>query len=139
MNITFWPDEQNKFFQEYCVGKTIVDIKGAYSGSDQISFIFSDDTYFKMYHSQSCCERVEVDDICGDIDDLLNTKLLGAELSQSNSFGPRDEYDSSYTWSFYKFKTIKGYVDIRWYGSSNGYYSEDVHIEYCDPNINVNY
>lgn len=131
----YFPDEQNSFFRDKIIGKTIVDIIGACSGSAHISFKFSDNTCMKMYHSQSCCEEVEVDDIVGDIDDLINCEILGAELVQSSDDGnPKEEYDSSYTWSFYKFRTHKGYVVLRWYGSSNGYYSETVNIEYVDLN-----
>lgn len=135
ISLNYFPDEQNSFFKDKIIGKTIVEIRGAYSGSDHISFKFSDNTYMKMYHSQSCCENVEVDDIVGDIDDLINAEILGAELVRSSDDGnPKDQYDSSYTWSFYKFRTHKGYVDLRWYGSSNGYYSETVDIEYVDLN-----
>ena len=122
-------------FLNSIVGKTILDIRGAHSGSDHISFLFSDGSRMKMYHSQSCCECVDVDDICGDIDDLKNSPLLGAEMVKSCNFGPRDSYDSSYTWTFYKFRTQKGYVDIRWYGCSNGYYSEEVDIMYYIPDL----
>lgn len=127
----YYSEEQNSFFKCKIIGKTIVEIRGACRGSDHIYFRFSDNTYMEMYHIQSCCENVELVDIVGDVDDLINAEILGAELVESiNDGNPKDKYDYSYTWSFYKFRTHKGYVDLRWYGSSNDYYSESVDIEY---------
>ena len=97
-------------------------------GEEEIIFTCNDGSKFKMYHSQDCCESVTVEDVIGDAQDLIGYPLLMAEevTSDKNPEGIAKEYQESFTWTFYKFATIKGYVTIRWYGESNGYYSESV-------------
>ena len=94
--------------------------------------LFTEDGYkYSMYHDQDCCESVYIESVVGDLEDLLNEEILVAEESSSNE-NPADakvsEYQESFTWTFYKLATRKGYVDIRWYGESNGYYSESVSV-----------
>lgn len=85
---------------------------------DEIMFYLNDETFFVMTHEQDCCESVYIEDICGDLKDLENLPILLAE----------EFSDDSWTWTFYKLSTIKGSVTIRWYGTSNGYYSEEVRL-----------
>ena len=94
----------------------------------ELRFHLTEDHYVRMYHMQDCCESVSIEDIVGDLDDLVGTPLLLVE-EVSNYDGESKEYSESETWTYYRFRTIKGSVDIRWYGESNGYYSESVDIE----------
>ena len=133
MNTIYWPEEQNEFFKKL-VGKKIIDVRGLCRDSNYVSILFEDGSAIKFYHSQSCCESVDLDDVCGDVDDLLNATLYGIELRDNLEYYPaRDCYDESYTWSFYSIRTDKGYVDLKWYGCSNGYYSETVDVDYYQP------
>jgi len=99
--------------------------------NDNIKFVTVDGEVYNMYHDQDCCESVSVESVVGDVQDLIGVPLLVAEESSSNE-NPEDaevpNYQDSFTWTFYKLATIKGYVDIRWYGESNGYYSESVSL-----------
>lgn len=94
--------------------------------NEEIRFVSTDGRVFAMYHNQDCCESVEVESIVGDLQDLVGVPLEVAEEVNSEGTPAKDDYEMSFTWTFYKFRTIKGSVDIRWYGSSNGYYSESV-------------
>ena len=109
------------------IGKTMLKID-VLKEIDEILFYADDGKIYKMYHEQDCCEGVEIDDICGNINDLVGSPLLMAEVVMNEDNGVRGEWDDSYTWTFYKFATVNGYVTIRWYGQSNGYYSESVEI-----------
>jgi hypothetical protein len=111
----------------------------AIEGNDTILFIAEDYIVF-MYHSQDCCESVEIDDVVGDWKDLIDSPLLIAEEVSSENMPAKDpEWDKSYTWTFYKFATAKGYVDIKWYGVSNGYYSERVDLCFITEDKYPNY
>lgn len=88
--------------------------------NDQMEVIF--------YHQQDCCENVHIEDIAGDLSDLIGTPILFAEERSDTNHDDDPDVDDSFTWTFYTFGTIKGTVDVRWYGSSNGYYSESVDV-----------
>ena len=110
---------------ENMVGKVFTSVRN--EGSE---LVFQNATEsFVFFHQQDCCENVSIEDVCGDLQDLVGEPLLLAEEVTGETpvdFNER-EYESV-TWTFYKFATRKGYVDVRWLGESNGYYSEGVSL-----------
>ena len=118
------------------VGLTMADVSKTNDG--EIMFITTDGRKFKMWGGHECdagCHvNVEIDDICGDLKDLIGSPIVQADVADNDrntilemletghAKGKSD--DESFTWTFYRITTMKGQVVLRWYGSSNGYYSE---------------
>lgn len=112
------------------IGKVFVEVRQ--EGDYEIIFSCKDGTIYRMLHESDCCEQVYIDEVIGELSWLEGKPITMAERVQSE---PSEEennasgyYDCSSTWTFFKFATIKGYVTIKWYGTSNGYYSEDADI-----------
>lgn len=113
---------------ESLLGKTLAAVK-VDDDKERVTLETTEGEKFIMYHSQDCCESVQVEDVNGDIADLIGSPLLQAEEASSSDDPPGYEHEyqpESQTWTFYKLATIKGSVTIRWHGTSNGYYSERV-------------
>jgi len=96
----------------------------AESTSDTISFFEADGTEYRFEHWQSCCEHVYIESIVGELSDLVGQPINFCEEAT------RDDPDACELgrWTFYKFATRLGYVDVRWYGSSNGFYGVGVNL-----------
>jgi hypothetical protein len=95
---------------ENMIGLTMKSVVGD-RGNDVMTFTSECGKVFTFYHGQDCCESVSIEDICGDLSNVDDVPEVSAE---------------SYTWTFYRFVSLKGSVTVRWLGMSNGYYSEGV-------------
>lgn len=123
--MSYW--DRNEVAFEELKGKTLTAIEKT---DETMKFVATDGSEYEMYHSQDCCESVYIESVVGDLDDLIGEPILVAEESTSEEdpadYKSESTYRDSFTWTFYKLATRKGYVDLRWLGESNGYYSESV-------------
>ena len=124
MNYTDWHAEAK---MADMVGKVFTSVR-----NENTELVFENATErFVFFHQQDCCEHVSIEDVCGELQDLVGEPLLMAEEVEGQTPVDFDEADhESVTWTFYKFATRKGYVDVRWFGESNGFYSEGVSLGY---------
>jgi hypothetical protein len=120
---------ESRSFADF-VGCTILAVR---SDSEEISFDTDRGTWV-MNHAQDCCESVGVEDVTGELSDLVGGMVVLAE--ERTSGDPPEGVEAcgygSETWTFYTIRTTRGDVDIRWCGSSNGYYSESVDFFHQD-------
>jgi hypothetical protein len=93
-------------------GVTLKAIEGLEDGSDRVRFVADDGRAWLMWYEHDCCGSAVVHDLAGDVSDLLGSPILLAEES-SNQDNPPENADS-FTWTFYKLATVKGYVTITW-------------------------
>ena len=115
---------------EYCcedlsdlLGKVIVE---TYRDESGIQLLTEDGTLYMFYHEQECCECVYLEDVTGDLQNLVGTPIFIAECVTNSGTNRNTEDEEEleefytwtfYTWTFYKFATNKGYVTLRWYGT----------------------
>jgi len=104
------------------INKTLASVE---TTDDKILFTTTDGSTYKMYHEQDCCEGVYVDDICGDLNDLIGSPIFLAEERSRYETDIEDVHESV-TWTFYHLATCDAHITITWRGASNGYYSESV-------------
>lgn len=131
------------------VGKTLKSVAGKV-GDEEITFETVEGGKYRLIYHQDCCAGCSIEDICGNLSDLIGTPILKAEEVSSGEPEPAEKrrrelgeearkeaegdayygpYEDSETWTFYHLATVKGAVTLRWYGSSNGYYSETATFE----------
>lgn len=94
--------------------------------------ILSDGRILALYHDQDCCEDVYIADGADELQTLVGEVLTGVEVV-TKPFSQEelnDHGEESATWTFMNVLTNKDSVQLRWYGSSNGYYSESA--DYAD-------
>ena len=122
-----WGDdkEQDKVLKTL-VGCTLV-------SADAYEFVTDDGWKILFHYEPDCCATADVKDVSGDFADLVGSPLTLAEVVVKSQEEPEPEYPESWTWTFYKFATMKGYVDVQWLGDSNGYYSENVSVTVVAP------
>jgi hypothetical protein len=90
---------------------------------DEILFIDSDDKKYLMWHDQDFNERMYIENICGDLDDILNSPILFVDETII------DNKESHEKFTFYRLATTKGSVTVRWCGEYNSRSSVSFGVE----------
>ena len=117
----------------HAVGATIESV--AYDPKEPRLTVETDRGTLSFWHSQECCESVDLTEGLSDLEDLVGGVIALAEERSSEGVPAMDESDDRYgtfTWTFYEIQTTKGDATLRWYGTSNGYYSESVDVSWTD-------
>jgi hypothetical protein len=114
-------------------------------GIDKLLFTCTNGDKYMMKHMQDCCEVVYLEDITEDWKQILTGSTVYDAYESRSSYSEQNEVPKNHgidaselrlyereincgTWTFYRIVTNQGTVVIRWYGFSNGYYSETAEL-----------
>ena len=114
-------------------GQTIVNIQGD-KGDEFAVLTLADGRQMGMAHIQDCCESVTLESIRGDIEMVVGHEIEYAAETSGSAEPALSFLDDSHTWTYYYIRTEGGSIVIRWYGTSNRYYSENVYCRWLTTN-----
>jgi hypothetical protein len=116
---------------ERLVGETLVAIDQD-DKSSEILLTTASGRQFRIVHHDDCCESVHIEGTDGEWSSLIGKVIESASHEEESADGTLDEYGYSYesaTKTTITFKVNDATVVSRWFGSSNGYYSESVNVD----------
>jgi hypothetical protein len=120
MKHTMWKELKNI---HDLFGMTLTSVEKV--SDDKIVFKNTFGEEYQLCYIDDCCGNAYIEDINGELSDLVGSMIVQAEeVSNNDHIEDCDKDAESFTWTFYKLATNKGHVTIRWFGDSNGYYSE---------------
>lgn len=114
-------------------GRVIASVTGE-TGDETAEIVFEDGSSLLLWHEQDCCEHVVLDEIQGSVATAVGERVLDAvvhrSIDEDEDALSMDLYDDSFTWTYYTIRTRNATLVFRWYGASNGYYSEEVDLTF---------
>ena len=98
-------------------------------GNNETLLTFASGRRVRIDHDQDCCESVWLLDSSGDVAKIVGKPLI--EVTSEESSGDnvdigKEFKDDSSTLTTIRFACADEVVILRWFGTSNGYYSESV-------------
>jgi len=115
----------------YCYGNLSklngLNIKKTEYDEQYLTFTLNDGSKIKYYAEGDCCSSSFIESI-DDLDVLQDCVILSTESVSGEQIDAND-YEV-HKWTFYKFKTNKGYATLSFRNESNGYY--DGYLEEVD-------
>lgn len=116
---------------EKIIGATILDV--GMGATPSLLFITTNKGLLHFYHNQDCCESVWLEDGFEDLKRMIGEKVFSAKEVTNHNIGEMLPCsDVSFTWTYYNISTLYHDCTLRFYGTSNGWYSESVDVEWLD-------
>ncbi len=102
---------------------------------DQVIFLTADKEKYVLCHRQTCCEKVKLQEVKGDLNTLIDSKIIKIE---TETYKNRQEYQTRHEelrknyWTTFTLTTLTGEVKIGWSCDYNDCGSGDIKLYGAD-------